>query len=153
MRPLPARLLCHDVEGAGRDWSRYPRAYARGTSSKPEAQLHLALCDLFLKFPISLNHGFIDAHRRGEEPYRPELLAPIYLLESWKPRSHCATRVRFEFPNDGRHCVLRRNHQDQMHRVNLETELLDDHIWVKLLNCGECYPGNALPRPYHKRLC
>src|SRR6476660_299390 len=104
---------------------RYPRAYARGTSSEPEGQLHLPLIDLFLKFYISLNHVFIDTHRRGEEPDRPELIAPIYLLEPREPRPHFPTCVRFQLANDRRHGILGRNHDDQVDVIRLDAEFLD----------------------------
>src|SRR5215470_18769682 len=116
-------------------YSRYPRAYARGTwDLKPEIQLYFARVDFLLKLNISLDDVFVDPDRGGEKTNGPKLVPPVYLLAPGETRANFPTRVGFALANDGRHGILGGHHDHQMHMIDLDAQGLDCNVRMKPLH-------------------
>src|SRR4030095_1767741 len=116
-------------------YSRYPRAYARGTwALKPEIQLYFARVDFLLKLNISLDDVFVDPDRGGEKTDGPQSVPPVYLLDPGKTLAHFPTRVVFDLANDVRHCLLGGNHDHHMPMIDLDAQCLDFNVRMKPLS-------------------
>jgi hypothetical protein len=127
-------VLSQAVWGNG-FFSRYPRAYARGTwDLKPEIQLNFARIDFLLKLNISFDDVFVDPDRGGEKTDGPKFVPPVYLLDPGKTLAHFPTRVGFDLANDVRYCILGGNHDHQVNMIDLDAQRLDFNIRMKLLN-------------------
>src|SRR3989442_13331581 len=118
-----------------RKYSRYPRAYARGTwDLKPEIQLYFARVDFLLKLNISFDDVFVDPDRGGEKTDGQKFIPPVYLLDPGKTLANFPTRVGFDLANDLGHGILGGNHDHQMNMIDLDAQRLDFNVRMKRLN-------------------
>src|SRR5919109_3695926 len=115
-----------------RFFSRYPRAYARGTwELKPEIQLYFARVDFLLKLNISFDDVFVDSNRGGEKTNGPKFVSPVYLLDPGKTLANLSARIGFDLTNDGRHRILGGNHNHQVDMIDLDAQGLDFNVRVE----------------------